>query len=235
MRYRKEMKRMEKNRIKENEKREYANIYRHGLSGTRRRGRKSIMKNYLLLLSVLLFHTNGIKAENIEIDTINYASLNTYIFSDETTNNCFCYDEKLTINKGIKEDCIREDKFIKSIFVQITNSNEINFGKLDYCVKTGRLFLSGDTLQPIIELWYYVLTFNKKDTFIQRYYSILDNKMYEKIYPVTKFPTESFLFIKDEKLVILFQEVHLIVYEDGTMVSKSDLDIQKVIESVRRK
>jgi hypothetical protein len=192
--------------------------------------------NYLkLLLYLLLFCTSEVKAENVENDTIGYDSLSSYIFSDGTINNFFCYDKKLTINKGIKEDCIRENKFIKSIFVQLNNNNEINLRKSSYCVKSGRLFLKEDTLQPIIELWYYVLTFNKKDTFIQQYYSTLNKKMYEKINPISKLPTVSYLFIKDEKMVILFQELYLTVCEDGTIVNKSDLDILKVIESIRRK
>ena len=167
--------------------------------------------NHILVL-ILYFQVNAFIAQNAN-------PCHTYLQDFVNVNGekviySFCFDKKLNVQKGSKENCIIENNYLKAIFDGVfINDKQLNLRKQSYCVNSGRFntsCLSIDTLLNAMQFSFYVISFNKKDNIMQEYISSLKSKLYDIVYPVTKAPMVCYLFMKGEYLVIIsHKELHL--------------------------
>ena len=187
---------------------------------------------------IILFHTHETKAEDIKEDTISYQLLKAQMLSDENIINSFCYDKKLTINRGMKEDCLLSNRYVKSTFISLeVNNQRININKLAYCIKNGRVKVGADSLKSskfIKYLDYYIVTFEKKDTLMSQYISKLKEVSYKITVPETEFPFTCYLFMKEDRLIILSHEYFLLRLPDDKVTDRrNEFDIEKIIEKIK--
>jgi hypothetical protein len=192
------------------------------------------MKRKMILICLVLFHIYEILAVDIKGDTTYLSSVKTQIFSDETTINSFCCGKKLTINKGEKENCLITSNYLESIFTNlIVNNQRVNPRKFAYCVKDGMLEISGNPLNAIQKLDYYIITLEKEEGLIGQYIYNLKNKSYEIVIPAIEMPYICYLFMKGETLVVLSHELSMNSFDEIDAGMENKFDIKELIEIIK--
>ena len=194
-----------------------------------------------ILVILLCFQVNVFMAQNT-----NLCRTDLHDFYDGgNITYTFCFDKKLNIQKGLKEDCIIENNYLKTIFDgAVINDRGLNLKKQSYCVNSGWFntsCISVDTSLNTMQYALYVISFYKKDIAMQKYISLLQSKSYDIVYPVTKASMICYLFMKGELLIIISHELILNLsdmmvtnLDDKINIKKvNELDIEKLIEIIK--